>query len=420
MHYLVLLHQQENKKRVRAEVKFPLILIHTPFGLDFFDKVAATKVARIYAKFNIYLMPIITALAISLIAMSLIATFSNAAARAGERNLGPQSNLLIPGLNPYLPWTYGWIALVVTIVIHEAGHGIVARVYNVKVESTGLLLILGFPIGAFVNIAQDELSRTSLKQKSAILTAGPLNNMIIALVCLFALYFIASSLTPIPTHNIPQYGVVVIGVGDHSLAGSIGLSKGAIVETVAGQKVHNTDELSKILKSNLGNTVRIIWQDESGHRITRSVTLPESVQANHGVLGVTITNGVPDPVQVLNKYKDAFTFHSNPIILLFPPTIVQEVVPYSDLMAPKYHSSILGPAFPAVANMIFWLMFFNFNVGIFNALPIGPLDGGQFYNSLIERKVSSKKKKLKNASLVVTLVMTAVVIMSVFVPWLMR
>ncbi|MFZ0221588.1 MAG: site-2 protease family protein, partial [Candidatus Nitrosopolaris sp.] len=75
---------------------------------------------------------------------------------------------------------------------------------------------------------------------------------------------------------------------------------------------------------------------------------------------------------------------------------------------------------PAVANMIFWLMFFNFNVGIFNALPIGPLDGGQFYNSLIERKVNSKTKKLKNASLVVTLVMTAVVIMSVFVPWLIR
>ena|SRR5207253_10377366 len=78
MHYLVLLDQQENKNRIRAEVKFPLILIHTPFGLDFFDKVATTKAARIYAKFNIYLMPIITALAISLIAMSLIATFSNA------------------------------------------------------------------------------------------------------------------------------------------------------------------------------------------------------------------------------------------------------------------------------------------------------------------------------------------------------
>ena len=72
---------------------------------------------------------------------------------------------------------------------------------------------------------------------------------------MIALYFIASSLTPISTHNIPQNGVVVIGVGDHSIAGSIGLSKGAIVETVAGQKVHNTDDLLKLLKSNLGNTV---------------------------------------------------------------------------------------------------------------------------------------------------------------------
>jgi len=70
--------------------------------------------------------------------------------------------------------------------------------------------------------------------------------------------------------------------------------------------------------------------------------------------------------------------------------------------------------------MIFWLMFFNFNVGIFNALPIGPLDGGQYYKSVIESRVNSKTNKLTNASLVITLVMTAVVVMSVFVPWLMR
>ena len=64
---------------------------------------------------------------------------SNPAAREGAWDIGPQANLLIPGLNPLLPWTYGWIALVVTIVIHEVGHGIVARVYDAKMESTGLL-----------------------------------------------------------------------------------------------------------------------------------------------------------------------------------------------------------------------------------------------------------------------------------------
>lgn len=408
--------QQDNKNRVRAEVKFPLILVHTPFGLNFFEKVANTKAARVYTKFNIYLMPIITALAVFLIVGSLIALFSNATVRAGVREVGPQSNLLIPGLNPYLPWTYGWIALVVTIIIHEAGHGIVARVYNIKIDSTGIVLILGFPIGAFVNIAQEELSRTPLKQKSAILTAGPLNNMVIAIVSLVALFFITSTLTPISTNIIHQSGVVVVGVGDHTLAGMIGLSKGSVIETVAGQKVHGTDDLGKFLRSNLGKSVNIAWKDKAGQQIIRSVPIPQFVEAGRGILGITITDVAPDPTQVLNRYKNAFG--SNPIALLLPPTMAQGSVPYSDLMAHEYHSNVLGSAFPLVANMLFWLWFINFNVGIFNALPIGPLDGGQFYKSLIENRIRSRPSTLKNAPTLVTLVMTVIVVMAVLLPWL--
>jgi membrane-associated protease RseP (regulator of RpoE activity) len=336
--------------------------------------------------------------------------------RAGVREVGPQSNLLIPGLNPYLPWTYGWIALVLTIIIHEAGHGIVARVYNIKIESTGIVLILGFPIGAFVNIAQEELSRTPLKQKSAILTAGPLNNMVIAVVSLVALFFITSTLTPISTNIIHQSGVVVVGVGDHTLAGSIGLSKGSVIETVAGQKVHGTDDLGKFLRSNLGKTVNIAWKDKAGHQIIRSVPIPQFVEAGRGILGITITDVAPDPTQVLSRYKNAFG--SNPIALLLPPTMAQGSVPYSDLMAHEYHSNVLGSAFPLVANMLFWLWFINFNVGIFNALPIGPLDGGQFYKSLIENRIRSRPSTLKNAPTLVTLVMTAIVVMAVLLPWL--
>ena len=184
--------EQKGKDKISFERKFILILIHTPLGLNFFNRVANSKVARIYASFSIYLMPLITALGIFLILTSLIVVSSNSGARAGQRDLGPQSNLLIPGLNPYLPWTYGWIALIITIVIHEAGHGIVARVYNIKVDSTGILLILGLPVGAFVNIAQEELARSTLKQKSAILTAGPLNNMILVVLSLIGLYCLYS------------------------------------------------------------------------------------------------------------------------------------------------------------------------------------------------------------------------------------
>jgi membrane-associated protease RseP (regulator of RpoE activity) len=410
--------EEQGKKRVWVERKFILILIHTPFGLDFFDKLANTKAGRVYARFNVYLMPVITAGAIFLIVSSLIYLSSNSAVRAGARDLGPQANLLIPGLNPYLPWTYGWLALVVTVIIHEAGHGIVARVYNIKVESTGLLLVLGLPIGAFVNISPDELSRSTLKQKSAILTAGPLNNMITAALSLVALYFIVSTLTPIPTNSAPQYGLIVLGVGDHSLAGSIGLSKGSIIQTVAGEKIQNIEDLGKFLRSNLGNTVAIKWKDNTGHEVTRFANLPKHVQANQGILGISI-GAVPDPVQALQIYKNAFGIRSSHQILLFPPTIgAGESVPFSNLMAPKYHSSLLGSAFAPVANIFYWLMFVSFNVAIFNALPIGPLDGGQLYNSLMESRLRSKPDKLKNASRIVTYVMVAVVAVSVLVPYL--
>ena len=281
---------------------------------------------------------------------------SSGAARAGQRDIGIQANLLIPGLNPYLPLTYGWIALVITIVIHEAGHGIVARVYNIKVDSTGILLFLVLPVGAFVNIAQEELSKTPLKQKSAILTAGPLNNMILVAVCLIGLYFLVSTLTPISTHSAPQNGVLVMDVGDHTLAGSIGLSKGSIIESVAGQKTQNLEDLGKFLRSNLGNKIGITWKDQTGHQINQFVTLPKHVEPNQGILGISITNVAPDPAQALRSYKSAFSLSSDPsshFLLLLPPTIGAGVqsVPYSNVMAPKYQSSVLGSAFAPVANL---------------------------------------------------------------------
>jgi membrane-associated protease RseP (regulator of RpoE activity) len=411
------LGNQEQSNKVRAEIKFPLILIHTPYGLSFFDKVAGSKIARFYARFNTYLMPLITALAVFLIVGSLMVLFSNGAAREGVRDIGPQSNLLIPGLNPYLPWTYGWIALVLTIIIHEAGHGIVARVYGVKVESTGLVLILGFPIGAFVNIEREELARTKLKEKSAILTAGPMNNMIVAGLSLGLLYIVVSTLVPLPQQDSTQYGVEIMTVGDGSLANSIGLKEGDVVLDIEGDRVEHIEDLSRLLQSNLGNNVAITWKDTNDQEITKIASIPARVQPNTGILGVTITNVSPDPELVLSRYKSAFG--SNPIAILLPPTMAEGSVPYSDLMASKY-SSTLGSSFPIIANFLFWLWFINFNVGIFNALPIGPLDGGQLYNSLIERKVSAGSTRLKNASLILTLVMVTIVAISFILPWILR
>jgi Zn-dependent protease len=401
---------------ISYELKLPLILIHTPFGLKFFDKIANSKFGKIYAKFNIYLMPLITALAVFLIVGSLLVLFSNDSAREGVREIGPQGNLLIPGLNPILPWTYGWIGLVITIIIHEAGHGIVARVYNTKVESTGVVLFLGIPIGAFVNIQQDELNRTSFKQKSAILTAGPMNNMILAGICFGLLFLLVSSLTPISNTSGDEPGITVLTVAENSLAKSIGLEKNSIITIINNEPIENIVELRNILKDNLGTSIQIKWLTEDKREQVQSVNLPASLPENKGVLGVTLADKFFDPVLVLDNYKNLFL--TNPLAILMPPTLQQSLVPYSDVMSSEYSSSIFGPAFPIIGNLLFWIWFINFNVGIFNALPITMLDGGQWYGSLLEDKIKTKSKV--KPFTILSLIFIIIVILAFTLPWVLR
>lgn len=409
----------EQQNKIRVEVKYVLkfipilILIHTPFGLKFFDWVAGTNAARIYARFNRYLMPLITVLAILLVIGGLMTVISSEPAREVSRDLGPRSIFLIPGLNPFLPWHYALISLFITIIIHEAGHGIVARVYNVKLESTGIVLFFVVPIGAFVNIERNELEKTPLKHKSAILTAGPLTNIILAGISLFGLYLVISTLSPLPISGAQEFGVSINGVNQGSLAEKIGLTEGSVIQTISGQNIRNNEDLRKLLQSNLGKTLEMTWYDKDKNMITRNIKLPNSVDENKGILGVTI-NQISDPKSVLDTYKSQFSI--NPLALLLPPTIQPGVVPYSGLMADKYDSSIFGSSYPLVANMLFWIWFINFNVAIFNALPIGPLDGGQWYGSLIASRTKEETGMAINQ--LITFAMIAIVLVVLFLPYI--
>lgn len=396
------------------ERKFVLFLIHTPFGLNFFDRIARTKAARVYSEFSTYLMPLITVLAIALFFIGLTSMLSNSAAREGVRDIGPQANLLIPGLNPLLPWTYGWIALVVTIVIHEAGHGIVARVYNAKVESTGLVLFLIFPIGAFVNIQREELEKTPLRRKCSILTAGPLNNMILAVASLIALYFVVSSLSPLPGSD-ENPSVMVGEVRSGSLAEELGITQGSTIQSIDGKEIVSLSDVGQVLRSSEGETINVIWTNVEGNVFNKSG------QNVNGLLGVTI-NGTISPSDALDSYKGAFHDPRGYIRLLIPPTLEGIPVPYSDSMAPKYESDLFGPYFPVISNLLFWLWFINFNVGLFNALPIGPFDGGQLYGSLIENKLRSMGSKLNPSTVnsAITFIFIIIVIMLIAGPYLLR
>lgn len=406
--------QQQSK--IKFDLHLPLILIHTPYGLKFFDKVSKSKAAKIYARFNTYLMPAITVMALFLIIGSIAAIFSSELVREGARGVGPQSNLLIPGLNPYLPIVEGWIALVITIIVHEAGHGIVARVYGVKVESTGIVLFLGIPIGAFVNIEREELNRISIKQKSSILTAGPMTNIILAGISLFFIFLITSTLIVTSPIDSTITGLIITSVNSNSLAESIGLTQGTIIQKVNDNTIQTPSELNTNLNDNLGNTIVLSIVTENGERMVKQATLPIEREPGKGILGVTISP-VSNPQEVLDRYNSMF--YTSPLGLLAPPTFVQGMVPYSNFMADKYTSPIFGEFYTIPANLFFWLWFINFNVAIFNALPIGPLDGGQLYNSLIDKRTQHKKGIIKHSSKILTYSMVVVVILVIGLPYLL-
>jgi membrane-associated protease RseP (regulator of RpoE activity) len=87
-------------------------------------------------------------------------------------------------------------------------------------------------------------------------------------------------------------------------------------------------------------------------------------------------------------------------------------------MSPNYYSTVFGSSYPIIANMLYWLWFINFNLGIFNALPIGPLDGGQLYGALIESRSRFNKARLKNISTVVSWIMVLIVVVGFVIPYL--
>jgi hypothetical protein len=75
-------------------------------------------------------------------------------------------------MNPYLPLLYGWLGIVVALIVHEGAHGVVARRYNYTVRSSGIVLFLGIPIGAFVETDENEIKTGRFSEVVKILSSG--------------------------------------------------------------------------------------------------------------------------------------------------------------------------------------------------------------------------------------------------------
>jgi membrane-associated protease RseP (regulator of RpoE activity) len=156
----------------------------------------------------------------------------------------PRNILLIPGLNEYIPFVWGWIALFVTMVVHEFAHGILSRVEGVRVKSMGIITFLVAPIAAFVEPDEVELFGSKEKppvvSKGArirILSAGVISNFLVAFLAM-ALFFgpVLSSISPLER-------VVTVNVEDGSAGEIAGFQKSMVLLEAGERDVGSLDDL---------------------------------------------------------------------------------------------------------------------------------------------------------------------------------
>jgi len=402
---------EKDEKQRRVEFSFPILTVRTQLFTRVFARLGAFRFSRFASWVALAIVPIVAGVGLYLVINSLLVLLWNPAAGAAAREVGLGGYLLLPGINPFLPLLYGWFAIVCAIVIHEGAHGVAARSLGLKVKSSGLLFFLFVPIGAFVDVDEEQLKKVSGRVSSRVMAAGVGGNVVVAAVCLIGLLVIVGGLAPVID------GVYVSEVTEGLPAEAAGLLPKDVLVSIDDVRINSTDDLRILLDNKtMGDIVQVTvargdsWQS----RFSNDVNL--TVSENRTAMGIRVGDLLTE--ERLRTYRTVAP--ETLFIYLVPPALASGLVPFSDSLIPFYTHSWLGTQWHVWANALFWLWFVNVNLAVFNALPIYPLDGGRIFNIALKRIIHRKEnEKLVTAiTMGVTAALVLVLVMTVIIPFI--
>ncbi len=263
----------------------------------------------------------------------------------------------IPGSPLYIPFISGLIALAIVVIVHEGGHGILARVENINLDSVGLLLFTIIP-GAFVELNQKELDKANGMSKIRIYFAGPLANIVL---CIIALVIVASIGGFIASEDIyVSDGMEITSVVPSSPSEGI-LENGMVIKQINNQTVTNTNQYTQVL-----NNTKI------GDR-----------------LNITTTT---------NSYNIVMTSNPSNSTKSYMGIRAKEHKIVSPSAEKKYGNII--PEILLTLEEFFNLIFLlNLAVGTFNLVPMKPLDGGLIFEEIVRMNIRPDRRKEFNDTL---------------------
>ncbi len=317
------------------------------------------------------------------------------------------------------------IVIGVLVLVHEFGHYVVAKYFDVKVLKFSIgfgpklfgikgketeYLISSVPLGGYVKLYGEDDSEEVKEEKErafsfqhpfkriAIVFAGPFFNFLFAFLVFFVI-------------NTVGYKTVSTKIGDIKEdypAAIAGIKKGDRVLSIDGTRVTTWEELSKIIKSKPERELNIELERENQKMQFRVTPLMEKTKNLFGedvytpVLGIVSSDELikisyPLPTALIKSASQVYELTRLTVVTVIK--LVQRVVPVSSLGGPIMITKLAGEtAKTGAISFILFMALLSVNLGVLNLLPIPILDGGHMvifsYELITGRKVSERFKEV--------------------------
>jgi membrane-associated protease RseP (regulator of RpoE activity) len=384
--YLLIAYYIRDRGLFRDHVMFfgPILAIKTD-RVGFFDWFRKFKTPlRAYATLGVVMVVVVSAFMTLALVLAVPQYLVHTPEPTGIYD--PRNILAIPGVNQAIPITAAvFLGLLLTIVIHEFGHAILARVEDMRVRSMGLLIAV-IPIGAFVEPDEEDVDAAKGMPKIRMFGAGITNNIVFGLACFAAMFLLLGMATPLA---VP----LVQGVYQDYPAADVGLPGYSVITNVNGVPVASQEEVSAIMEETRPGETVTLTAAKDGIESTYTLTLsewPEALDGDRGSgfmgvyyysapavkehIGNIADLGLLAPLYLTIAPIDAFIQGNTQqlaILLVDTPEQIAWEEPF--------------PLFWGTVHLFFWTGWFNLLVGMFNAIPIVPLDGGYMMKEGVER-----------------------------------
>jgi membrane-associated protease RseP (regulator of RpoE activity) len=296
----------------RVTLHGPLTLVHSKAGLATIDRIAllSPRLWSVWGKVG--LVTFLTGMVgvVFVMGFSVFRVVSEPSAVALAKD--PQNLVVIPGVNPFLPLAAAPEivgALLIAMVVHELGHAIYCRLGGIAIDSTGLVFLGLIPSGAFVEPDEESLETASVVSKLKMVSAGVMNNIALAGVCLVALVVI------VPFVLTPASGAALGGVLPDSPAAHAGLESGSLVVGVDGESVDSFSEFATAINNSTAEAVVVQTSSGETYTVQRFVFVTGAVESS--VLSptdtITAVDGTPvhtqkDIIRLAEQADDPFVF----------------------------------------------------------------------------------------------------------------